>query len=66
MYYHLNVCLISQTLKGKIVFAHDLFLINTHPTCNLASWWKKVFWPFGVAEYRTRGGEMLPTLVVDW
>ena len=23
------------------MFTRDLFLINTHPTCNLARWWRR-------------------------
>ena len=55
-----------QTFKGKIMFTRDLFLINTHPTCNLARWLRRKVQAFGVAERRMRGGEMLPTLGVDW
>ena len=63
MYYPSNVCSNPQMFKGKIMFACDLFLINVHSTCNLARWQRKKFQVFGVAK---RGGEMIPTLVVDW
>ena len=30
----------SQTFKGEIMFASDLFLINARPMCNLERWGK--------------------------
>ena len=58
-----NVRSNPQMFKGKIMFACDLFLINAHSTCNLARWQRKKFQVFRVAK---RGGEMIPTLAVDW